>query len=163
MQRIFTICSAFLIAIGLTFAMPNWAVAENVPEPVPEPAPIRAGDIMLIDPPTDSQWYSGYYISRGSANLLLNHIPNGCVMYVQSRPTSTHIGGDGMTLISPTTVDEWARRMNGSVDYVEDHIDDCWTTVEYQGQTYKYIHTRDLAELCGMHYYDSVHWGPASS
>jgi hypothetical protein len=143
-----------MITVALSFMGHSPPVQATISEPNLEG--LRIGDRVYMQMSPVSPWdLNSNYDYKGIWDVSTNNSPQGKSLYLM-QPTGKNYG---INLFHPSTVDNWVTAFNGSQDFVNSNLSSIHNWMYYQGTGYIRIYLRDLAELCGMHYYDSIYWG----
>lgn len=126
----------------------------------PNPEGIRTGDKVFINmSPTNPPNLTANYENRGAWNVQVKGSVKGQSLYFQQETNKAL----GINLFHPSTISQWVDAFNGSQNYVTNNLSSIESRIRYQGNNYTRYYLRDLAELCGMHYSDSITWSPGAS
>lgn len=148
-KRVLLILMAVILAL-MGHSPPAQAIISE-----PNPEGLRTGDRVYMQmSPVSPPGLSNNYDFKGIWDVRTNNIPLGKSLYLM-QPAGKYYG---INLFHPDTIDSWITAFNGSPDFVNTQLPNIHNWMYYQGTGYLRIYCRDLAELCGMHYYDNVHW-----
>lgn len=150
------IASLLLLSFFFTLSPPS---LETLAIDEPNPEGFRRGDKSYIQMNSHDRDLSHNFDCQGIWDVLVKNNPAGKSLYFQQDASPFK----GVNMFHPDKIDEWITAFNGSSNYVKSQLSS-YQNIIYHGSsgTVRY-YLRDIAELCGMHYDDSITWSPQKS